>query len=681
MTRPDAELTLDAFLANQAAPEASQVQTGPQPAGPGHAAADASESSAGPGCAPLFLEGDAANAAAQAPARPPPSARQIIVALALDEALGTRGRAHLLGNGSAVILIRVPSTAWIPPVEAMLFERYKNISVISVSPGRRRDPDERNPDFIRAVSQGSATVGLSTDAALLPSAMRAAADHSYVVQPPDHALVARAIRRWSGRRSPRLTGQDLRGLDLPDLCAALRPHSGPGEIVHRLRRASAQRCGVEGGDETPLLKDLVGYGAAGAWAEELVADVERLRAGEIRNLPSAIFAGPPGTGKTSLARSIARSANLPYFTTSVAEWLVNGPGFLDSVLKQQVEFFSNLMQQQCIGFIDELDALPNRATLSSRGSDWWTPVVTGLLINIDRLRAHRPDSIILAATNHLAHIDKALLRPGRFDYTFEIGPPDEEALAQILRQHLGSDLAGIDLASVARLGVGGTGADALGWVARARQRARSEGRRLQIDDLSEAVAPPDRRPAAALRGVALHEAGHAVVAMRLGLRVERVSIQQIDASAGCTEIHSDRLCPTLPDLAAQIVGILAGRAADMRLGAGADAGSLSDLQQATTIAVAARASCGLGGSLVFRGMPQDAPQLLANDPDLGHAVEADLRAALAEASRRVEADACAIRAVADALLRCRVMTGREVEALIAIHPPSRPVGPIAPRGT
>ncbi len=188
MTRPDAELTLDAFLANQAAPEATQVQTGPQPTGPAHAAANASEASTRPDDASLFLEGDAASAAAQDPARPPPSARQIIVALALDKALGTRGRARLLGNGSAVILIRVPSTAWIPPVEAMLFERYKDISVISVSLGRRRDPDERTPDFIRAVSKGSVTVGLSTDGALLPSAMRAAADHTPSLAAQDGAV-------------------------------------------------------------------------------------------------------------------------------------------------------------------------------------------------------------------------------------------------------------------------------------------------------------------------------------------------------------------------------------------------------------------------------------------------------------------------------------------------------------
>lgn len=677
--------TLDAFLGLTAAADSLEgADTAAAQVGDGLPLPQSSASQpAEPVTAPLFPDlsdfgPDAGPSALSRSAGSALSPIRILVELALDRALGRPGRAHLRHPRSEVLLIRVPSAAWIVPVESTLFERQELVTVIAVSPGRRRDPDERVGDFTRALAAGRLVVGLSTDLDLLPSAMRIAADLSVTVEPVGRETVTRAIRTWCGGRAPDLAASDLLGLDLSDVAATFRPGSKASDIVRRLRRSSARRCGTSTGQDIPHVRALVGYGAAGDFAVELVEEVARFKTGKVDRLPSALFFGPPGTGKTSLAHAIARSANLPIIKTSVASWFTNGAGYLDSVLKQQNSFFDQISQQRCVAMIDELDSIPSRSLMSSnssRSSEFWSPVVTNILLQVDKLRSSSPGTILLAATNHVERVDAALLRPGRLDYSFEIAPPDEAALGAIIRQHLGNDIPGADLARVARLGLGGTGADAAGWVAAARRRARARGRLLQVDDLMDAVAPPDPRRPEAVYAVALHEAGHAAVASRLGLSVERVSIRPVGTAAGCTDIRTNAPSPTLPVIAAQVVGVLAGRAADTCLGAGPDAGAVSDLRQATEFVTAARATFGLGGTLRHRGAHGDHVRILGLDADLADAVEADLKAALAEATRRVEADASAIRAIADALVRDQVLDGDAVRAILAAHPPSRPLHP------
>lgn len=144
-------------------------------------------------------------------------------------------------------------------------------------------------------------------------------------------------------------------------------------------------------------------------------------------LEVVVFHGIPGTGKTTFARAIAAGAGVPFVTTSVAEWFPGSSGHLDGVIKAAERFFdapdvTAKANGTAVGFLNELDALPNRNRLSDRGSDWWLPVITFALLRGEALRG--AGMVLLAVTNDLSRVDAALLQPRRFDRQFAIAPPD-----------------------------------------------------------------------------------------------------------------------------------------------------------------------------------------------------------------------------------------------------------------
>ncbi|WP_280949093.1 MULTISPECIES: hypothetical protein [Methylobacterium] len=158
----------------------------------------------------------------------------------------------------------------------------------------------------------------------------------------------------------------------------------------------------------------------------------------------------------------------------------------------------------------------------------------------------------------------------------------------------------------------------------ARQRARSEDRSLRLDDLLDSIRPRDDRSPEFLRLIALHEAVHAVVARRLGQRVARVSMLATGDMAGSTEIICGPSAPTAQQIDDHVIVLLAGRAADLVLGAGPHAGAVQDLRSATRLVAAKRVSLGLVGPLCSRVDPDEADRLLSYDLALADAVECDL---------------------------------------------------------
>src|SRR5690606_16597399 len=183
----------------------------------------------------------------------------------------------------------------------------------------------------------------------------------------------------------------------------------------------------------------------------------------------------------------------------------------------------------------ELDALPSRAALRQEDLQWWSTVINLMLTQVDRLRASGKKVLLLAATNYYDRLDTALVRPGRIEQRVELTPPRTEAEIEAIFEHyVGSEIGNADLATITPFAMGSTPAAIAGWVRAARAAARREGRALEFRDLVDAVVPPDTRTLEEIKAVAVHEAGHTVVARLLDIEVDSVSIVSQGITGGVT---------------------------------------------------------------------------------------------------------------------------------------------------
>lgn len=194
------------------------------------------------------------------------------------------------------------------------------------------------------------------------------------------------------------------------------------------------------------VETLAGYGEATNWATDLKSDLQLWRDGLLdwsELSTRLLLSGPPGTGKTTFARALCNSLQVPLLATSVARWLE--ASYLGDVLQAMGGVFKLAGERKpAILFIDEIDNVGSRmgggSGRSGKHDDYWSSVVNRLLELLDGA-AKTEGVIIVAATNLPGKIDPALLRSGRLERHSKIPKPDLQALTGILAHHLGTDLA------------------------------------------------------------------------------------------------------------------------------------------------------------------------------------------------------------------------------------------------
>jgi cell division protease FtsH len=592
--------------------------------------------------------------------KPREDALTVLPRVMLEHSLGKAGMARLKGAQTFCLVVETRNDEWVSPLDRFLRQVGDwDKTVAKTADQARRKDDTTGPEVLRHLSSGGRVAGVASRFSYLPEAMITAADMKVELPQITAEIIETVIRRMTRKRVT--VPPEVARLRFSDLVSCMRAGDSAAAIVSRLERAaSAIKSITPIGDNVPHIRDLHGYGAAQVWGLELVEDVEAWRRGDIPfeaiASRTAVFSSAPGLGKSTYAKSLAKSLGMPLVATSVGAWFSASGGHLGDVIRQIDQLFATAAAAApAVLLLDEIDAVPNRATLDSRGADFWLPVITHLLTTLDSAVSGIADQlIIVGATNHADRLDAALIRPGRLDRIIHIGPPDAEALAGIMRQHLGSDLAGQDLSDAANLAFGATGAHIVAWVRAARRTARTGRRPMQMSDLLAVIAPADNRPGDLVDRIAIHEAGHAVAAHMIGLApVVSVSIVANGNAGGVTVLDFDGDLPTRGIVEKSVMQLLAGRAAEEVLlgeagtGAGGTAGS--DLARATQTLGLMHLGTGLGDLMAFRADLDGVPRVLAVNEGAARAVETDLQRLYGLAIEIIRENATVVRAVADAL--------------------------------
>lgn len=616
--------------------------------------------------------------------KPSPSARCSLVAAAFREATSGGVRRRLKDKTALALVILVPGPSWIEPVRALFVARFGE-QWCALETNTLKTPQlkaERNKDVADYLARGYSVVGVAVEREALPTTLVIAADLTIRINSPGSSTIGRAVRMFTGESAPAEIDEEVSfGLEFYDLVAAFRANSSPAEIIGRLRKAAAATSGASTTESLPKLEGAIEYGAARTWGMALARDLADYRAGRLdwQDVDrGAVLFSEPGLGKSLFARILAQACGVPLVAFSVADLFASSAGYLDSVIKASRGMFERAAAlAPCILFLDEIDALPNRATMSTRAQEWWTSVVTDFMLSLDNAVAgKRAGIVVIGATNNINGVDAAVLRPGRLERAIEIRRPDHAGAMNILRHHLNGEMSDVDLADIAHLMDGSTGAEIMMAVRGARRIARYAGRSLERDDLLQAIAPVEHIAPDALKRASVHEAAHAVASLvvRSGI-LKRCTVASTAASFGQTLIqmdHEDLL--TRDSVERRAVALLCGRAAEQLLignaGLGAGGDDDSDLAQVTQFVATLHASSGLGDTLIYITSFKEALAAVRDDHELRSKVEQHLQTLQGQAEEIVHRHRDAIVAVADRLRIRRQLSGEEVRRIVEATPPN-----------
>ena len=357
------------------------------------------------------------------------------------------------------------------------------------------------------------------------------------------------------------------------------------------------------------------------------------------SMPKGILlVGPPGTGKTMLAKAVAGEANVPFFSMSGSEFVEMFVGMGASKVR---DLFRQAKEKApCIVFIDEIDAIGKKRDGQLGGNDEREQTLNQLLTEMDGFEGNT-GVIILAATNRPEALDPALTRPGRFDRRVPVELPDLKGREDILKVHAKKIKVAedVDWNKVARMASGASGAELANIVNEAALRAVRDGRRFanqsDLEESIEVVIAGYQKKNAILtdqekKVVAYHEVGHALVA---ALQTDSAPVQKItiiprtSGALGYTMQveEGNHYLMSQEEIENKIATYTGGRAAEEVVFGSVTTGASNDIEQATKLARAMITRYGMSKDFGMVAMETVTNQYLGGDASLSCSAETQAR--------------------------------------------------------
>ena len=429
---------------------------------------------------------------------------------------------------------------------------------------------------------------------------------------------------------------------------------GFGGLGGNLGRSSAKE--IKGEDTGITFKDVAGQEEAKESMQEIVSFLktpDKYKEIGARCPRGALLVGPPGTGKTLIAKAVAGEAGVPFFQIAGSEFVEmfvgRGAAKVRDLFKQANE------KAPCIIFIDEIDAVGKRRDASLNSNDEREQTLNQLLSEMDGFDNHK-GIVVLAATNRPETLDKALLRPGRFDRRIPVELPDLKGREAVLQIHA-NDVKmepGVDLSIIAKSTPGASGADLANIINEAALRAVRFGRRrVTTEDLAESVdvviAGAKKKNTVLSEHekdvVAYHETGHAIVGaiQKNDAPVTKIIIvPRTGGALGFTmQVEDDeRYLMSKSQAMDEIAVLCGGRAAEELIFGEMTNGASNDIERATAIARAMVTQYGMSDKLGMVTLSQQQSRYLGGGSSLtcseatAEEIDAEVRRIVEEGHQR-----------------------------------------------